>query len=59
MEFNDGEKRHHNTKSVILDTFYEIMFFAREEKEGIPMKIAEPNLLTLDYWRDEVSYSIF
>ena len=35
------------------------MFFAREEKEGIPMKIAEPNLLTLDYWRDEVSYSIF
>ena len=20
------------------------------------MKIAEPNLLTLDYWRDEVSY---
>ena len=32
------------------------MFFAREEKGGIPMKIAEPNLLTLDYWRDEVSY---
>ena len=45
-----------NTKSVIWDTFYEIMFFAREEKGGIPMKIAEPNLLTLDYWRDEVSY---
>jgi hypothetical protein len=32
------------------------MFFAREEKGGIPMKIAEPNLMTLDYWRDEVSY---
>ena len=32
------------------------MLFAREEKGGIPMKIAEPNLLTLDYWRDEVSY---
>ena len=44
------------SKSVIWDTFYEIMFFAREEKGGIPMKIAEPNLLTLDYWRDEVSY---
>lgn len=44
------------TKSVIWDTFYEIMIFAREEKVGIPMKIAEPNLLTLDYWRDEVSY---
>ena len=44
------------SKSVIWDTFYEIMFFAREEKGGIPMKIAEPNLMTLDYWRDEVSY---
>ena len=57
MGFNDGEKvLLENTKSVIWDTFYEIMFFAREEKGGIPMKIAEPNLLTLDYWRDEVSY---
>lgn len=57
MGFNDGEKvLPENTKSVIWDTFYEIMFFAREEKGGIPMKIAEPNLLTLDYWRDEVSY---
>ena len=45
-----------NTKSVIWDTFYEIILFAKEEKGGIPMKIAEPNLLTLDYWRDEVSY---
>lgn len=45
-----------NTKSVIWDTFYEIIFFAKGEKGGIPMKIAEPNLLTLDYWRDEVSY---
>ena len=44
-----------NTKSVIWDTFYEIMFFAREEKGGIPMKIAEPNLLTLDYWRDKLT----
>ena len=45
-----------NTKSVIWDIFYEIMFFAKEEKGGIPMKIADPHLLTLDYWRDEVSY---
>ena len=45
-----------NTKSVIRDTFYEIMIFAREEKGVIAMKIAEHNLLTLDYWRDEVSY---
>lgn len=45
-----------NTKSVFWDTFYEIMIFAREEKGVIAMKIAEHNLLTLDYWRDEVSY---
>ena len=58
MGFNDDEKKFlpETTKSVIWYTFYEIMFFAREEKGGIPMKIAEPNLLTLDYWRDEVSY---
>lgn len=32
------------------------MIFAREEEGGIPMKIAEHKLLTLDYWRSEVSY---
>ena len=56
MDFCEKKKLPDNTKSVIWDTFYEIMFFAKEEKGGIPMKIAESNLLTLDYWRDEVSY---
>ena len=45
------------SKSVFWDTFYEIMMFAKGEKRGaIVMKIAEHNILTLDYWRDEVSY---
>ena len=49
------------TKSVLWDTFYEIMALSGNSenyrmKGEVGMNIAEHNVLTLDYWRDEVSY---
>ena len=49
------------TKSVLWDTFYEIMALSGNSvkyrmKGEVVMNIAEHNVLTLDYWRDEVSY---